>query len=72
MKIVAICDSWEMCTSLRLAGIESFEVSVEGFSAVFNKAVSDDDTAMVLVSKTFTNQYSKQNTKQNLPLIMEL
>jgi len=68
MKIVAICDTWEACTSLRLAGIESYEVSAEDFSVEFTRAISDSQTALLLVSKAFANQYEKQN----LPLIMEL
>lgn len=68
MKIVAICDSWETCTSLRLAGIESYKVSDNEFSATFNKVIDDTDIAILLVSKAFANQYEKQN----LPLIMEL
>jgi len=67
MKIVAICDSWEMCTSLRLVGIESIKLSVEEFSAEFNKIINDSEAAVVLVSKSFNFI-----NKQNLPLIMEL
>ena len=68
MKIVAICDDWETSTSLRLAGIESFEVSIEEFSTAFDKASSDDETAIILISKAFTHLYENQN----FPLIMEL
>ena len=68
MKIVAICDSWEMCTSLRLAGIDSIKVLAEEFPAVFNEAVNDSETIIILVSKIFNGLYKKQN----LPLIMEI
>lgn len=66
MKMVLICNNPELCAGLRLAGIDSICAhSDEEFDHALENAVTDPDTAIIIVPKS-------KLIKRNTPLILEL
>ena len=77
MKIVSICDDKDICTGLRLAGIEGDVVHTpDEFAQVFKNALTDRQVAIVVVAKGLAQRYTKQldevRLSRSLPLIVEL
>jgi len=75
MRIVSICDSKDVCTGLRLVGIEgSVTKTSEEFLLAFENAVSY--AGIVVVSKELAKQHAAQmdevRINRTTPLIVEL
>ena len=77
MKIISICDDKDICTGLRLVGIEGSVVQTfDEFTRALNNAFSDHKAGIVVVSKSLSNQYAGQIDKlrlsKSIPLIIEI
>jgi len=77
MKIVSICDDKDICTGLRLAGIEGDVVHTsDEFVRAFENALTDRQVAIVIITKVLAQRYTSQldeiRFSRTIPLIVEL
>jgi len=77
MKIVSICDDRDVCTGLRLAGIEGDVVyTSDEFALAFKNAFNNRQVGIVIIAKGLAQRYTKQldavRLSRSMPLIVEL
>jgi len=77
MKIVSICDDKDICTGLRLTGIEGDVVHTsDEFAQAFKNALTDRQVAIVIITKALAQRYTSQldeiRFSRTIPLIVEL
>ena len=61
MKMLSICEDEDICTGLRLVGIEgTIAHDREEFVHAFKQAIADQETAIIIISKKLAHLHAEE------------